>query len=1043
MTPEELEKLVAMADTAALVKAVEKLSETERRKLSKTAGRLYRDIDRVRFDFNPQTNLQKEEPLERLKNLIKGKKITIHNQYIAAKLAALACCPISTVRRVDGRGGQKATDHVLKILTDRQPDWIDEWIDEKLKGEWFSISWPTVRALVNKGMCSKPASDGYINLMVQDLPGAYYENKTNYIPTSKKLLDDPDLLEDEVWRLFEVETYAFWVDYMEDREGVPENYETWPKTLKKLSENGHLDRQRLLEASLSGLTTGFKNNALTGYIKFHTFLEPSIDEMTALQETYIDLLSNKASHVVTFALKMLKMIDKEKKLDDRAFISAASSVLNIKTKGQPKTAIMFLKRIIKRNPDLKKDILKGAVNGLIHESVDIQDQIITLIEAHADVIDEEMLSSIASKAMDISATHQSRIDGILEKTGLEKEDNLSSSLDDLEEIYRGLLEKVSKIDPVFSKYTGLNLAPDTFSSMSFLPAMTFNISEVPLLTGLQKIEPIETIDELIDAVAHAVEIVDSADEVERILDGISRLCDQKPDDFEKRTEPILKRINKDTASETSRGLVHSWGAPFAIYQLLIAWLTGKKVTGQGPNKYASDVWLPITARLNELTDRVLKKEAVVMLSSPTHEHGWIDSSVLVDRLLLLQERNIDLPKHDFLQALLRIAPDRKDKAFIACSSLKGMLRHIMTWILNGAESSPNNDKEVENKSKIKTLTKKVVALFNREHVRKKDAPFWLAAGRARFPLSDLSNLNFLKHTKWGPDGLVPAQYHWEAEIKKQYNKWSKKIYYINRLDLAIKPETMAPDKTAYYPTIALHMRKEKWSAYGVHSPWLFQWISMMWLQNTDPFFATGIHSLDLRMDDNSSTFDPNFTFLEPLLETDRPISEMGSLALWLGLAGRDADARGYALDVLAEAIEDGRAHPDILGPTLVKLGKNGWLKLNRLKATLGDTARLSSLHAYVIALILDQWLAAQDELPRDAHYLLTLILELNIKLGISLSENACLPLDKVKGSSKTAKLSKKLLQHHPEKPGHAVNEALLQQLEQRVARAERWQEVEN
>ena len=97
------------------------------------------------------------------------------------------------------------------------------------------------------------------------------------------------------------------------------------------------------------------------------------------------------------------------------------------------------------------------------------------------------------------------------------------------------------------------------------------------------------------------------------------------------------------------------------------------------------------------------------------------------------------------------------------------------------------------------------------------------------------------------------------------------------------------------------------------------------------------------------------------------------------------------------------------------------------------------MHTYVIARVLDQWLAAQDKLPQDAHFFLSLILELNINLGTSLSDKARLPLENVKGSNKTAKLSKKLLQHNPMKHGPAVDEALLQQLEQRVARAERWQ----
>src|SRR6202035_4044581 len=63
----------------------------------------------------------------------------------------------------------------------------------------------------------------------------------------------------------------------------------------------------------------------------------------------------------------------------------------------------------------------------------------------------------------------------------------------------------------------------------------------PRLDPDMRIKPIGELDDLIDVFAHVLEEPDDPMEVERVLDGISRLCDQRPDDFAARTGPLRKR----------------------------------------------------------------------------------------------------------------------------------------------------------------------------------------------------------------------------------------------------------------------------------------------------------------------------------------------------------------------------------------------------------------------------------------------------------------------------------------------------------------------
>ena len=74
-----------------------------------------------------------------------------------------------------------------------------------------------------------------------------------HVRLGDRLLAEPDLLETEVWRLFEVETSAFAFDWQSRQPTLPADHESWPQALARLAAAGALDRQRLLDASLDAL----------------------------------------------------------------------------------------------------------------------------------------------------------------------------------------------------------------------------------------------------------------------------------------------------------------------------------------------------------------------------------------------------------------------------------------------------------------------------------------------------------------------------------------------------------------------------------------------------------------------------------------------------------------------------------------------------------------------------------------------------------------------------------------------------------------------
>lgn len=111
-----------------------------------------------------------------------------------------------------------------------------------------------------------------------------------------------------------------------------------------------------------------------------------------------------------------------------------------------------------------------------------------------------------------------------------------------------------------------------------------------------------------------------------------------------------------------------------------------------------------------------------------------------------------------------------------------------------------------------------------------------------------------------------------------------------------------------------------------------------------------------------------------------------------------------ALDVLICAVGDGRAHPEQLAKVLLRLMAGQWIKLPRVADSLSEVARMSPLLAWFIA-----------ETP---------------------ATRRC--LEQIHGSGKAAKTATAILKFQPPVEAPTLQQALLQLLETRIARAERW-----
>ncbi|NIJ64247.1 hypothetical protein FHR20_001178 [Sphingomonas leidyi] len=976
MTYDELEALVLdPKDGWALQRALAPLDEKARAKLSAPVQKLYKQL---------YSSVTDKDASDRLKAILASRKGDKWNYWNAAEtrhamLALFAVGPLSIVKKRQVHVWHEQVPLLDRILRDRRPAWLNEWIAHELEAEFTHLNFAALREWIRDGVCAKPEVDGYYRMFAGYLmrTGFYHKNEV-VPPITTQLLADPDLLAD-VEGLFRVESIAFntnaWLT-----KGAASDYETWTEALLKLSAEGHLDRAALLQWALDGLKLDFKQNQLSGFHGFYKKMGPSEAELRRHQSDYIDLLCHPVGHVVKFAIEMLSEVEKKSALDIDPVLRELPLVLSSDGKGNAVAALKLLKRIIARQKRHARAALSVVGEALQHAQADVQALALDILGANAAQLASEDLANLRDREPFVAASNRARFAQLVTTNDQDSAD-----------------PEAGGTEP------GGLVAEATETRFDYHPIASDRLAE-PILLPEDKIAPIETAEALIEAVLHAVETVDSPDEVERIIDAISRLANDRPTDFDAKVAPLLHRLK--TGRGTASIVLGTVGVGGALLDLLYTWLTGRlyRTPGEESQYYTlEDGFVPVRAHLRAIAEAIHRGERRPLLSAPTHKGGWIDPLVWVERLIQAHG-GASADSMDFRLSLLRLAPDHRREALERAVGLPAPLRGIVDFALGGEARLARSD---------------------RSH-----SAAWITAARCRDPYRDWTEeLAPLNLDDALPDGVRPARYIWRSSHKAhQYDRTRWKIPeftisvtcegrdeaaerragLLGRVTAAFGARTRAD--WSELPTAALNRRmdtKRYWSG-EMNSPWVAHWLAFVWPQNPAATCMRGVTRLMLRTDDNSSSWTPSHGYFQPLFQHGRPWREAGHLLLCLGLVGKDADAGGLAVDALIDGIDARLFDPELFASMMARLAEGEWIKLNRLGDALMQVVQISPLHAKVISDALQLWLPKLDFGANNAFRLLEVIVEARAITGQALAEEARDVLLTATGKGKFAKVAKLL-----------------------------------
>jgi hypothetical protein len=863
MTWTELEGAIAAGDADGCVSRLANLTEPERRTMAEAALHAYRESHR-----------------ESVANIVASRKETdrarTEARRTAAFLAMLGTATLSEIKKAPAAWGRDA--RAYDVLAARRPAWLEDWCEWILsQGGW---AWNVVRRMVREGVCARPASDMYILWMLATAHAR------------QRLLEDPELLEYEIWELFRIEGTSELSLSGADKYGG----EAWARTLLELAAEGRISRARLLDASLDALECDFHQFRAGWFSRFHEALAPTLDERASRSGRYLRLIASRIPPTVSFALKAVRILCDAARVSPVDVLGSIPPAFYAKEKGTVTLALRLAEHNLREAPQLGPAAAASAVPALEHAAAGVQDAALDFVESHRDKADTEVVERVRIAASGAAPSVRKRIVSIFGMSG------------------------------------GESPAPGAF------------VEQVNPNTGALECS---TIEDLVQEFSRAIENEGPPDGLERVLDGVSRLCATRPADFERLTSPLRKRA-EHFLSRYTRACFAGYAVRPAFCGLARAWLSGES---PAPNiEFAPGLAGFLGARVREIAARAAVRNARPLLAAPTHAGGSIDPAALVERMEGADESD----PIDLIQALLRLDRRGRMAALESARRLQGEAGQAVRYALGASEEPAVSNPAV-----------------------------WVAASHARDPESGHRAVEFSWHHRQLKHGENTYHYH----------------------DAKVQTDPPIPANIGVDMPVTL-----VYTTTGQGEAPLLRWAATVWPGHRQGWFAAGCIAIGNNLDWWTAAWEHR-VFLEPLLDSGTPLGKMGPILIALGLAAKEAGEGTLAADALATAIGDGRMTTGLLGAMLARLFSWDHIKMARVTNRLAQAVRISALHGSVIRESIAAGLEESPPMqPEAAGPVLELFYELSIAAKSKppagkLRER----LSAIKGKNRAAAMARKLL----------------------------------
>ncbi len=1052
MTMSALDEIIIAGDASRCEAFFQSMKESQRKELAPRAlqwsSALNGYVNRERPQFLVFDKLS-DGDIDFYKSVVSG-RVAFPREFKVesfpiARMAVLATCSMPELKKA-GLKALAEPEHAAKILLARKPTWLDKWCVYILK-EALGTHWLSLHTLEKNGACAVEHSSSYWVSMLCSLSPE---------PNLATILEGDESIREKVWdmladpgvarMLAEPEQIAHetfrkrWNSggniFESMQTSTRQGSEIWHQALVVLADKALIDRDRLIEYSFTSLAGAGEKEAKKSVYQNVSTADFSIklnkdltkETTTAYANRYASLLKAAHKDVSTYASTVLTDMPIES-LSVEDICAEIGPAFLTKSKEPAEAALKLLSRLAKSFPDKKECYGPAIISAFSHSSKDIHKKALSLVDSTKVLEVPEVLSEFMERLDMIQGMERSKAMTLAEKYGStsgaiadDSVERKATSSAQVQFSTRALItvneadviERAHKIDAKLRTMACLDEAEEAYKAQAVCDIpIRLDSLEFPRLDHATEIKPIANLDDLIYMFMKVWTSKGSAMEMESVLDGVSRLCNERPADFQQKTDALRQKAEQGEPEFS----MFAWTGTLA--QVVCSWLGDSRPDSAG-RIITADPGSVFGRRCLALSRRLVSKQAAPMLCTPTHAGGWIDPLVLVKRVSEYFWIKLEPDKIDFIQALLRLAPDNRAAALESAASIKGEIGEALRYAL-GSDSMG------------RVITPE----------------YWVAAFRAREPKGTNEELRKLL-PKFGPDGPEAAVYGVDM---LEVTKFGNERFSMGRDGLpnflpvqSADPDcpTSAPgsflqaavrtasklfsgNRYAFFPTVMLHDNSVSWfmgaEAYN-------------WLHNRESLLALYAKRMLLNIDSVGSYWHGDF---ELLFDPDISLAENGRYFLCLAMSSKNNDLSRLAVDALIAAVAERRITASGYGEAMANLLPTGVITAVRWTRGLRDMSRTSTLHAWFVwqavgILIEKAPINSTQQIP-----FLELLTEIQVEHGFKLHDALRNELSEIIGTGKGAKLAKTLLSGNSNPNGNGETQAALQCLQARVARCERWQ----
>ena len=345
MTERDVVELVRRQSAQKVLDVFAKMTEAERRACAGPVGALFKDWYSTAFSFRQ----------DKVPSVVRFPD--------ALRIAMLATATPSELKRYSFHVIPQEFPLAAAIRA-LGPTWLDRWVSDLVEDSPHFVF--RLAPLWQQGLCRRPESDAFIL--------SYYAHHFS----GPALDSDPDFLNHDVWRFFEVEGGGEFSLASHDKYSAPPSQ--WQTVLLRLCNEGKLDRQRLLDAALDALERDFGQFRAGWYSRFFNALDPTLDELAERAGRFYGLLSSTIPPTVSFALKALARLDKADRMVPEDLLASLGPALQARQKSTVTGALRLLASAAKKDPSCAQEAARLAATALISEAAEVQTRTLNLVE---------------------------------------------------------------------------------------------------------------------------------------------------------------------------------------------------------------------------------------------------------------------------------------------------------------------------------------------------------------------------------------------------------------------------------------------------------------------------------------------------------------------------------------------------------------------------------------------------------------------------------------------------------------------------------------